>query len=323
MNIKLSVKPLHFLNYKKLKPRYQKDAEFFAETLSAAKLANNCIYFGNFALKATKGVKDSIQYNKTDGTDLLNNQHEYTIQLMSGELQLSLQLYENVNSHYRLFAYTKFGDIRGMVFSVNLTTEKESDNIIFLTQKLKFVEQYDGNKKLAQAHRRQKQIIMAEIIKKLGLEVTDNNDLILGIFDPISKKFINTSPDKFLNDFIAVSLIKGHFQGNKGYELDILPSYRLTENNSYCNTRDDNIDKKLPRKILNQKTKRNIPLSLRYKVLIRDGGKCVLCGRSANDGVILHVDHITPYSHGGLTELSNLRTLCQECNIGKSNKFIE
>lgn len=64
--------------------------------------------------------------------------------------------------------------------------------------------------------------------------------------------------------------------------------------------------------------------SLRYDVMKRDGFRCVLCGRSASeDGVKLHVDHIRPVSKGGKTEMSNLRTLCEQCNWGKSDKYDE
>ena len=66
---------------------------------------------------------------------------------------------------------------------------------------------------------------------------------------------------------------------------------------------------------------RSIPKGLRYDILRRDGFKCKICGRSAADGIKLHVDHIIPFSKGGKTTPSNLRTLCQECNIGKSNKI--
>ena len=69
------------------------------------------------------------------------------------------------------------------------------------------------------------------------------------------------------------------------------------------------------------KTPRNINLRLRYKVLRRDNFKCSICGRSpAKDSNIeLHVDHIIPYSKGGETVIENLRTLCSDCNLGKSN----
>ena len=55
----------------------------------------------------------------------------------------------------------------------------------------------------------------------------------------------------------------------------------------------------------------------------RDGFRCVICGRTAEDGVKLHVDHIKPISKDGLTVPDNLRTLCQDCNLGKSDKYDE
>ena len=42
--------------------------------------------------------------------------------------------------------------------------------------------------------------------------------------------------------------------------------------------------------------------------------------RSAENEIILHVDHITPRYKGGRDELDNYQTLCNICNIGKSNK---
>lgn len=61
--------------------------------------------------------------------------------------------------------------------------------------------------------------------------------------------------------------------------------------------------------------------SLRYDVLKRDGFRCQICGRTAQDGVKLHVDHIIPVSKGGKSEMSNLRTLCSDCNMGKKDKY--
>ncbi|MBQ3295380.1 MAG: HNH endonuclease [Erysipelotrichaceae bacterium] len=62
---------------------------------------------------------------------------------------------------------------------------------------------------------------------------------------------------------------------------------------------------------------------LRYDVMKRDGFRCVLCGRGADNGVKLHVDHILPVSKGGKTVMNNLRTLCSDCNLGKSDKYDE
>lgn len=61
---------------------------------------------------------------------------------------------------------------------------------------------------------------------------------------------------------------------------------------------------------------------LRYRVLKNGDGRCSLCGVSAKDGAILHVDHIKPRSLFPELALDerNLQVLCSECNIGKSNK---
>jgi hypothetical protein len=297
---------------------YHNDADKFAKLLKQTKLSGR-ISFGKFILEGKKGVDKVIQYNQA-GLDLLDNEHEYTFAILDGDLQVSLQLYENINNHYRLFCFTRIGNNQGLTFSVNLTTEKESENVIYLTQKIKFAERYEGSQELAQAHRRQKQIVFCDLLRKLGLEVTDNNDLILGIFDPSRNELVNTSTDKFLNDFILVSIIKGHFQGNKGYQLEILPSFNKLD---YIFTGQDEQITTLPKKTIKNKSKRNIPLGMRYKILKRDGFKCVACGQSASDGAKLHIDHKIPFSLGGLTELNNLQTLCSECNISKSNKFID
>jgi hypothetical protein len=66
---------------------------------------------------------------------------------------------------------------------------------------------------------------------------------------------------------------------------------------------------------------RNISLSVRLKVLNRDNFCCVFCGKSpaTNFGTKLHIDHIKPFSKGGTSVFENLQTLCEECNLGKSN----
>ena len=65
--------------------------------------------------------------------------------------------------------------------------------------------------------------------------------------------------------------------------------------------------------------KRKIPLSVRYSVLSRDRFICGTCGRSPapHPGTVLHVDHIHPESKGGQATEFNLRTLCEDCNLGK------
>lgn len=77
------------------------------------------------------------------------------------------------------------------------------------------------------------------------------------------------------------------------------------------------IEKKRP------EDRRDIPLGLRFKVMHRDHFKCVLCGDNppATPGLVLHIDHIIPWSKGGKTEIENLRTLCAACNLGRGNRY--
>lgn len=61
--------------------------------------------------------------------------------------------------------------------------------------------------------------------------------------------------------------------------------------------------------------------ALRYQALRRYGGSCQCCGRKP-PLIVLHVDHIKPRSKYPELELdiNNLQVLCEDCNLGKSNK---
>ena len=58
---------------------------------------------------------------------------------------------------------------------------------------------------------------------------------------------------------------------------------------------------------------------LRQKIKERDNYTCCLCKNSifAEPNLLLEIDHIIPVSKGGLTEESNLQTLCWKCNRHK------
>lgn len=70
-----------------------------------------------------------------------------------------------------------------------------------------------------------------------------------------------------------------------------------------------------------QRTPRDPSWRMRFLVNRRDRFTCRACGRSpaTEPGVVLHVDHIEPWSKGGETTMENLQTLCQVCNLGKSD----
>jgi hypothetical protein len=69
-------------------------------------------------------------------------------------------------------------------------------------------------------------------------------------------------------------------------------------------------------------TREAVSPSVRYEVLVRDKSTCRRCGRTSSD-TELHVDHILPWSLGGPTVPENLQVLCAECNLGKSNRYLE
>ena len=104
------------------------------------------------------------------------------------------------------------------------------------------------------------------------------------------------------------------------------------------------------KKIQNRGRQRTVTASQRYRILTRDTYRCQKCGRYGTgvinisqkmvDGSIctpsgdilpkgytyatgLQVDHKVPFSLGGSDDDSNLWTLCDECNGGKSNNYVD
>lgn len=63
---------------------------------------------------------------------------------------------------------------------------------------------------------------------------------------------------------------------------------------------------------------------LREYIKKRDNYTCCACGNSthAEPNLLLEIDHIIPVAKGGLTEESNLQTLCWKCNRSKSDKVL-
>lgn len=48
----------------------------------------------------------------------------------------------------------------------------------------------------------------------------------------------------------------------------------------------------------------------------RDSFRCVLCGITAKDDLLM-IDHTIPVVQGGTNKIENLRTLCRQYNLGK------
>ena len=63
---------------------------------------------------------------------------------------------------------------------------------------------------------------------------------------------------------------------------------------------------------------------LREAIKTRDHYTCCECGNSISvePNLLLEIDHIIPISKGGITEESNLQTLCWRCNRSKGDKIL-
>ena len=91
--------------------------------------------------------------------------------------------------------------------------------------------------------------------------------------------------------------------------VDYHQDYHVIEYNKF--------NKKMYRTSLKQnKRVRGALGELRHLCYVRDNYKCRECGATSEDSK-LHIDHILPYSKGGLTELDNLQVLCSDCNHSK------
>lgn len=128
-------------------------------------------------------------------------------------------------------------------------------------------------------------------------------------------KIIYTKKDFLINASLEVYYrsngvrVNESRNGFRNYE-ELLELYKEWENgNKY------EVTKRQERKIMND--------DIRYNVLKRDNFTCQKCGITSKDGAKLEVDHIIPVSKGGKTVMSNLQTLCDRCNSGKSDKTKE
>lgn len=83
------------------------------------------------------------------------------------------------------------------------------------------------------------------------------------------------------------------------------------------------------------------PISLRYMTFYQKGTKCVCCGKEGThfklcgdektrrrhfnlyteDGILMTKDHIIPASKGGLNRVSNMQTMCTDCNSKKGSHY--
>ncbi len=155
-------------------------------------------------------------------------------------------------------------------------------------------------------------------------EIPENTTAVDAAENHIPIKFFSECEQEFFDEIILKPIIKIRVKCNKTYTS---PQGRITQCD-YKMYGMGNIQELSQKKREIEVTRDFIEYerslvddSLRYDVMKRDGFKCQICGCTVNDGVKLHVDHIKPVSKGGRTVMSNLRTLCERCNLGKRAKY--
>jgi len=84
----------------------------------------------------------------------------------------------------------------------------------------------------------------------------------------------------------------------------------------------DWFDKQQKELVTGSGKRRTMSPKMRRDIFLKDGFKCRECGAyPGKDRLVwLEVDHIVPVAKGGTDEPSNLRTLCNHCNAGKSTE---
>lgn len=206
------------------------------------------IHIENFAKQLNPKFSDEISIGKTkfkviNNCDIsINNQHgdlrdgnylgrnfEYTLQSDKLEIPIAIQLYLNVNEHYRVYCFTKNGK---MLSSFNLSTGYNG-GIVDINIQIKITEQ-----KLTKEERQKKRDDIIELLYNEGLTILPKNIVHLGSYDTVNDIFINTTPEKLMIDFLKVCLTKGYY--------DILNNNQSINNNENINSfNNESIDKYL------------------------------------------------------------------------------
>lgn len=202
-------------------PRY---ARKFAQNLLRYKQDEITIWLNDKPYKGKKGISSNFQYAYED-FQLLGTELSYTFNILNQQIEVSLQLYENTSNYWRLFSYIRCNSQVGLVFSVNLSTGRVQEGLYELQNKIKFSDRLEENPDLAKEIRKRKQEVLCNVLVDYGFDISDKNDVYLGEFFVlnIDGEFINTDLNQFVEDMITISLLKGHYMGNKGYSLDFLP----------------------------------------------------------------------------------------------------
>lgn len=171
-------------------------------------------------------------------------------------------------------------------------------------------------------------------LKTSGLEITLNRgfskeEMLIDIEDiwiKLGRQPTSTDIKNGASKFSLQSFAR-RFGGWRGALEAFIEFINIDDEKPYVDDFNSEVDldksNEEPNEQFQHKTKRDINLRLRFKIMKRDNFKCCSCGASPakEPSVELHIDHIVPWSKGGETVIDNLQTLCSKCNLGKSDVF--
>lgn len=212
----------------------------------------------------------------------LRRKHQYRFGLANGPLDLSVQLFKNTRGHWRLFAFCRHKS----VFSLNLTLAQQEKHVLSLQQRLKLT-----NYAMSPEERFQIAARIAERLRGLGLNVTEDRDIIFPDFDTRSGKFIGSTAAAFLRNFVVTAVVKGHYMENKGYEL---PGFdvRISPPGQVSGFDPDDVEDARQRALADVVRRPGQP-AFREALLRAYGGRCAVTG--CDFPGTLEAAHITPH----------------------------
>lgn len=203
------------------------------------------------------------------------------------------------------------------MYIISLISEKQK----FYKSLIKGVEE---NRKAYDAYKKQVKEIKSTITKDFAKAIGVNYSRFVGCEEKLFKEAILSAPTMDVS--ICCKATYTSPMGRNNYVMEDTYNYealkkRFAAAKKYREKQRQIEVERAERQHCIEEERAKMTVSLRYEILRRDNFRCQICGSTAQDGVKLHVDHIVPVSKGGKTTYSNLRTLCDRCNMGKSDKM--
>jgi len=215
-----------------------------------------------------------------------------------------------IKKHFKLIkACTSYAQYKKVDLS-NLFMSIINENIEYYDELLNKI---DSNKMLQKEYTEELNKLQSEATKELAHKYK----MPLFVYRMIEKEIVNRKKanPRIDTEFIVRTTYMSP-KGKNAYQNAF--TYNVSNAKKYIELVHLQIDKKKTKEY----QRAIMSDALRYEILHRDSFKCQLCGASSKDGYTkLHVDHIIPIAKGGKTEKSNLRTLCDRCNLGKRDSI--